>query len=65
MSFGKNMRNIRETLGLSQAEFARRTGLEASAISHFETEARQPSLKNIIKICKGFGCSPNVLIEMK
>jgi transcriptional regulator with XRE-family HTH domain len=63
MTFGKNMKRIRETLGLTQEELANRAKLQPSAISHFETGGREPSLKNIIKICKGLGCSPNVLID--
>ena len=65
MTFGKNLKRIRETIGLSQAELAKKSKLTNAAISHFETGRRDPSLKNIIKLCKGLGCSPNVLIEIK
>ena len=65
MSFGKNMKRIRETLGLTQQELADRTGLQPAAISHFESGSREPSLKNIERICKGLGCSANVLINTK
>ena len=63
-TFGKNMQNIRWVLDISQEELARRAGLQVSAISHFETGRRDPSLKNIRKICKGLGCSPNALIRL-
>ena len=62
-SFGNQMKNIRWVLDISQEELARRAGLQVSAISHFETGRRDPSLKNIRKICKGLGCSPNALIK--
>ena len=64
MPFGKKMKHLREALGLTQEDIAKRCGLNASAISHFESGRREPCLRNIVKICKAFGCSPNVLIDI-
>lgn len=36
--------------GLAQVELAERCGLKPSAISHFETGGRVPSLGNLIKL---------------
>ncbi len=58
------MKHLREVLGLTQEDIAVRSGLKPSAISHFESGRREPSLKNVVKICKAFRCSPNVLIDV-
>lgn len=62
--FGKKLKKVRETLGLTQTDLAIRTGLQPANISHFETGEREPGLNNIVKLCKGLGCKPNVLIDV-
>jgi len=42
-TFEEKLKNIRETLGLSQNDVANLSGLKPAAISHFETGAREPS----------------------
>lgn len=63
MSFGTNLKQLRENLGLTQEEVAEKCGLTTAAISHFERGAREPSLKNAVKIVKGLGCNPRTLID--
>ena len=63
-TFGKRLKNIRETLGLTQEDVAGLSGLRASAISHFETGLRQPSLRNIVRLCRALHCKPNALIDV-
>jgi transcriptional regulator with XRE-family HTH domain len=46
----QGLRDCRELRGLSQTELAERTGLKPSAISHFETGQRAPSLANLIRL---------------
>jgi len=60
--FQKNFKLIRKTLGWSQGKTAKELGFQPAAISHFETGQREPALKNLIKICKGFRISPNILL---
>jgi transcriptional regulator with XRE-family HTH domain len=64
MEFNENLKNIRATLALTQDELSERSGLKPAAISHFETGKREPSLKNIIRLCRALGCSPNALIHL-
>lgn len=45
--FGVRLRAAREAKGLSQAELAEKSGLQPSAISHFETGRRAPSFDNL------------------
>jgi len=45
--FPERLRAAREYRGLNQGELASRSGLQPSAISHFETGARKPSFDNL------------------
>lgn len=45
--FPVRLRAAREYRGLTQGDLAERTGLQPSAISHFETGARKPSFDNL------------------
>lgn len=45
--FPGRLRCAREYRGLTQGEVAERSGLQPSAISHFETGARKPSFDNL------------------
>lgn len=46
-TFADRLRASREARDLSQSELARLTGLQPSAIAHFEAERRKPSFDNI------------------
>lgn len=63
MSFANKLKHVRFGLLLTQEEVAYKCGLTGSAISHFETGQREPSLKSIVKICNGLKCQPNDLIN--
>ncbi len=45
--FPHRLRTAREYRGLSQGELAKRSTLQPSAISHFETGTRKPSFDNL------------------
>lgn len=45
--FSERLRKAREYRGLTQGELAERTGLQPSAVSHFETGVRKPSFDNL------------------
>lgn len=45
--FPDRLRCAREYRGLTQGELAERSGLQPSAISHFETGTRKPSFDNL------------------
>lgn len=45
--FPERLRTAREYRGLTQGELAARSGLQPSAVSHFETGARKPSFDNL------------------
>lgn len=45
--FSDRLRKAREYRGLNQGELAELTGLQPSAVSHFETGVRKPSFDNL------------------
>lgn len=63
MNFAKNLKEIREFLGISQTELGKRCGLKACHISHFETENREPNIQNLSKIAKGLGVTTDRLLQ--
>ena len=45
--FPERLRNARQMRELSQSDLAEKTGLQPSAVSHFETGRRAPSFDNL------------------
>lgn len=64
MKFKDRLKQKRIDLDMTQEELADKTGLVGSAISHFETGQRTPSLNNLIRLCKGLECKPNDLVDV-
>ena len=62
MTFGERIRQIRKAKGWRQRHVAERLGVIPETISLYETGAREPSLKNLVKLCGALGCTPNDLI---
>ena len=61
-TFGKRLRRIREMRKLSQSDLAARCGLMPSAISHFETGNREPSLRNFVRLYQALRVNPAILL---
>jgi len=57
MNLGKNIIQLREKAGLSQAEFARLLKVPQPNITRWESGAITPSIESIIKIAKALGVS--------
>jgi len=49
-AFPQRLQAIRTRRGLSQDELAKRAGLQATAVSHFETGTRKPSFDNLRRL---------------
>lgn len=58
----KGLKSYREKCGLSQRELAKKVGLHSSAVSHFETGTRKPSLDNLCQIADALKLSTDYLI---
>ena len=60
--FPDNLKRAREIKGLSQTELARRSGLQPSAVSHFETGRRAPSFDNLRRLADTLEVTTDFLI---
>lgn len=60
--FPERLRAAREQRGLNQGELAKRSKLQASAISHFETGARKPSFDNLRRLADALQITTDYLI---
>ena len=63
--FRQRLATERKARNWSQEALARNTGLQSTAISHFETGARRPSFDNLIKLSKGMGVSIDWLVGLR
>ena len=60
--FPERLRTAREKRGLSQGDLAKRAGLQASAISHFETGTRRPSFDNLRRLADALAITTDYLL---
>lgn len=60
--FGERLRQAREARGINQTELAAKTGLQPSAIGHFEKERRKPSFANIRALAKALSVTSDYLL---
>jgi len=61
--FRENMQLLREELGISQSELARRIGRTPGYVCDMERGRRAPNLKTLALIAEGLGVNPSVLIS--
>lgn len=64
-TFGRNLKEIREFLGMSQATLAQRSGLTAAALSMIENGEREPMLTSVIRLLRALGVTFDRLIEVR
>jgi transcriptional regulator with XRE-family HTH domain len=62
-SFGKRIRELRLSTGLSQEKFALKIGMDRTYYSSVEAGKRNIALINIKKISDGLGVSVSTLFE--
>lgn len=60
--FPDRLRAAREHRGLNQGELSKRSGLQASAISHFETKQRKPSFDNLRRLADALEVTTDYLV---
>lgn len=58
----KRLRQRARELGLSDAEVARRAGLEPPSYGHYVTGNRRPTYKILLRLCAVLTTSPNYLL---
>lgn len=60
--FPRRLRAARDKRQLDQAGLAEKAGLQASAISHFETGSRKPSFDNLRRLAEALDVSTDYLL---
>jgi transcriptional regulator with XRE-family HTH domain len=61
-AFPERLRAARELRELSQSQLANKAGLQASAISHFETGTRKPSFENLRRLAIALDVTTDFLL---
>lgn len=61
-TFAARLKAVRESRGLSQSDLAEKTGLQPSAVSHFETGGRSPSFENLRRLADALSVTTDYLI---
>ena len=63
-SLSRRLVEAREALRWTQDDLARAAGMQCTAISHFETDNRTPSLSNFVKLAKALRVSADWLLGL-
>ncbi len=61
--FSQKLKKLRQAMGLTQSEVARRLGISASTIGMYEQGRREPDLETMQKICKLYNITPDYLVN--
>ena len=62
-AFGKRLRKIRHSQGLSQEKLAHLAGLHFTVVARLERGEREPRLGTIIRVAEGLGVQPGELLD--
>ena len=60
--FAERLRAARELRKMSQGDLAAKSGLQPSAISHFETGGRSPSFENLKRLADALNVTTDYLL---
>jgi len=63
MTLGKNIKNKRQDLGLSQSELAKMAKISVSYLSEIENERTNPSLKTLLRIAEALKVNISELVR--
>lgn len=55
MTFGRNIKNLREASGLSTKQAAAKLGITVGKLWYYESGKTQPKLETLVKICDVYG----------
>lgn len=65
LSVGEKIRNLREDNNLTQSSLGRALNMTQRKISYIENNQFEPSIQDIIEICKFFNVSADYLLGLK
>lgn len=60
--FPQRLRTVRLVRDLNQSELAKKAGLQAAAVSHFETGTRKPSFDNLKRLADALQITTDYLL---
>ena len=60
--FAANLGKLRRERGLSQRQAAAMLGVSQALLSHYETDAREPKLDFVIKICDFYSVTTDYIL---
>jgi transcriptional regulator with XRE-family HTH domain len=63
VAVGARIRIIREALGMSQAELAKRTGMQRASLANLETGRQRLLLDGVERYAAALGTSPKQLLK--
>ncbi|MBI4028539.1 MAG: helix-turn-helix transcriptional regulator [Verrucomicrobia bacterium] len=63
VALGQNIRRHRDVKGFSQEVLAEKAGLDRTYISDIERGARNPGIKNVVRIARALGITAAKLLE--
>lgn len=62
-ALGKNLREARKRLGLTQEEVAERSGVQAGEVSRIEAGKRDPQVSTLERLAKAVEVPPGRLLD--
>lgn len=65
MSFAWNLATLRKQAGFTQKELAKKIGSSQKTISSWEVGRTEPTMKDVISICKALDCPMEKLTDTK
>ena len=60
---GERLKTRIRTLGLTDAEVARRAGLSETRFAHYTRDRREPDYSTLVRICRLLATTPDVLLD--
>jgi len=60
--FAVNMSKLRHEKGLSQRQAAAELGISQALLSHYETDAREPKLDFVVKVCDYYSVTTDFIL---
>jgi len=60
--FAVNLGKLRQEKGLSQRQAAAELGISQALLSHYETDAREPKLDFVLKICDYYSVTTDFIL---